>query len=216
MAKQPETQDRFRLHFDTSREMMGVAIAELARMGINNVQYELITDVLAFQTRNAPRVFETDALDVARTFIEQHHTFKARELTKLFEEEGRSQSNGFSVIKKLVELGELRKLGGGHYQSTAVKALAAPEEATKPPQESEPKDSTAATKKRYSVSNIDLVWNGIKRRSKASRQEMTQILVDSDRPKSSVNGLTAKLVERGKLKALGEGWYDVIKQAKES
>ena len=215
MAKQPETKDRYRIQADNiPLEGLGVVLAALARVGINNVQYELVTDILAYKA--PPRVFETDAIEVARTFIKQHHTFKACELTTVFEQERRSQASGFSVIRRLVELGELRKLGGGHYQSTDVKALAAPEEAAKPPQESEPEDSTAATKKRYSVSNIDLVWNGIKRRSKASRQEMTQILVDGDRPKSSVNSLTAKLVERGKLMALGEGWYDVIKQAKES
>ena len=211
MAKQPETQDRFRLYFDTSREMMGVAIAELARAGITNVQYELITDILAFQTKNAPRVFDTNAMDIARTFIKQHHSFKARELTTAFEQEGRSQSNGFSVIKKLVQLNELRSLGGGHYQSTEVKVLAAPTEPIESPT-AEPVEPNSRAPKRYEISNLILVLNAIERRKQITRAELAQVLIDNGRPKKSIDGVLGKLKEGGRIKSVSEGVYEVIKQ----
>jgi hypothetical protein len=110
------------------------------------------------------------------------------------------------VIKKLVELGELRSLGGGHYQSTDIKALAAPQ-----PAEEEPAKPNGKHHARYPTSNIVLIWNAVERRKMTTRAEMIQILVDNDRPKTSVNGITAKLTESGRLKPLGEGKYEVIK-----
>jgi hypothetical protein len=218
MAKQPETHDHFRIHADNiGLEGLGVVLTALARLGITNVTYELVTDILAYKV--PVRVFETDALDLARTFIKQHHTFKARELTLVFEQSGRSAANGFSVMKKLVELNELRKLGGGHYQSTEVKALAAPEDSAKPAQPAEPAKPHARAgipPKRYPVSNIVLLWNAIERRKQITRAEMAQILVDNERPKKSIDGVVGKLKEAGRLKSLSDGVYEILKPAKAS
>jgi hypothetical protein len=209
MAKQPETKDRYRIQADNiPLEGLGVVLAALARLGIINVAYELITDILAYKA--PPRVFETDAIDAARTFIKQHHTFKARELTTVFEQEGRSQANGFSVMKRLVELGELRKLGGGHYQSTEVKALAAP--SAEADAEAQPdKPNGRGLSKRYAISNVITVWNAISRRKEVTRGEIVQIMLDNDRPKKSVDGVVGKLKEGGRLKSLSDGVYEVIK-----
>ena len=71
MAKQPETQDHYRIHADNIQfEGLGVVLAALARLGIINVTYELVTDILAYKVPS--RVFEIDAIDLARTFIKQH------------------------------------------------------------------------------------------------------------------------------------------------
>jgi hypothetical protein len=209
MAKQPETQDHYRIHADNIEFVgLGAVLAALARLGIVNVTYELVTDILAYKV--APRVFDIDAKELARTFIKQHHSFKARELTAVFEQEGRSQANGFSVIKKLVELGELRSLGGGHYQSTDVKALAAPAEAAQLPKAGA-EQSADAKQRRYPISSIVLIWNAIQRRKEVTRAEIAQMMIDAGRPKKSTDGVVGKLKEGGKLKSVSDGVYEVIK-----
>ena len=215
MAKQPETRDRYRIHADEiSLEGLGVVLAALARLGIINVTYELVTDILAYKV--APRVFDMTSLDLARTFINSHHTFKSRELTRVFEQEGRSAPVGYSAIKKLLELGELRKLGSGAYQSTAVKALAPPP-AEEPAEQAEasPPSRAGIAPKRYEIPSIILVWNAISRRKQVTRAEIVQIMLDNDRPKKSTDGLVGKLKEGGRLKSISEGVYEVIKPTKD-
>jgi hypothetical protein len=51
MAKTPPaTVERFRIHAETSKEQMGDVLAELTKMGLLNIGYELVTDVLTFRT----------------------------------------------------------------------------------------------------------------------------------------------------------------------
>jgi hypothetical protein len=211
MAKQPETQDRYRIQADNiPLEGLGPVLAALVRLGIINVTYELVTDILAYKA--APRVFDVEAIDAARTFIKQHHTFKARELTRVFEQEGRSAANGFSVMKRLVELGELRKLGGGHYQSTDIKALAPPAAEAEPESAPAARNSKAGVApKRYPVSSIIVVMNAIAKRKQVTRAEITEIMLENGRPKKSVDGVIGKLKEGGKLKNISEGLYEVNK-----
>ena len=56
MAKTPPaTVDRFRIHAETSKEHMGHVLAELTKMGLANIGYELVTDVMTFRSKNGPR-----------------------------------------------------------------------------------------------------------------------------------------------------------------
>jgi hypothetical protein len=209
MAKQPETQERYRIHADDiPLEGLGPVLAALARCGITKVGYELVTDILAYKHKAAPKVVhEVPSVDLARTFINQHHTFKARELTTVFEQDGRSGAAGYLAIKKLVEMGELRKLEAGRYQSTQIALVA-------PAAEADPATTPAKPNgngRRYATSNIILISNAMSGRKTISRPEMVEILEANDRPKNSIDGIIGKLKNGGRLKSLGEGKYEVVK-----
>jgi hypothetical protein len=219
MAKQPETQDRFMIHAkDISKDALGEVLLTLARCGVTNVGYEVVTDIHAYQVGTPRNNHSISALDLARQFIAQCHTFRAHELIAKFTQDMRSAAVGYTAMKKLVELGELRKLDAGHYQSTSVKALEPPKAAEPVQEAEEPAEPKArvvnSPGSRYPTSNSLVIWNAIEKRKHITRLEMMQILGDNDRPVSSVDGTISKLREGGKLKSLGDGQYEVIKQRK--
>jgi hypothetical protein len=214
MAKQPETQKHYRIHADNiPLEGLGGVLAALEECGVTNVGYEVVTDILAYKHKPAPRVFDVPSVDVARSFISLHHTFKARELITAFEQDSRSAALGYATIKKLVEMGELRKLEPGHYQSTKV-AEASPSKIVPaaPVLESDSEPAKPNGKgRRYATSNIILISNAMSGRKTISRPEMVEILEANDRPKNSIDGIIGKLKNGGRLKSLGEGKYEVVK-----
>src|SRR5882724_5600604 len=64
MAKTPvATVERFRIHAETSMEQMGHVLAELTRMGLQNVGYELITDIVTFKNNGPRQTFDSTGPD---------------------------------------------------------------------------------------------------------------------------------------------------------
>jgi len=74
-------------------------LAELTKMGLENIGYELVTDVLTFRSKNGPR--------------------KVHEVTG-------DDGMAYKAIRALVQEGAIKKLSLGHYQRAGVKALPAP------------------------------------------------------------------------------------------
>jgi hypothetical protein len=126
MAKTPITRDRFKIVCEVEAADMGPIIAQLTRMGMANVGFELITDVVTFN-KNGPRVVhELKAEDFLTPWVAEHPTFRAAEAVQHFEANNRNAGACYSALKKMVEDGALKKLGPGNYQRADVKALAAP------------------------------------------------------------------------------------------
>src|SRR5258707_11800808 len=109
MAKTPPaTVDRFRIHAETSKEHMGHVLAELTKMGLANIGYELVTDVLTFRSKNGPREVTGD--DFARAFVQENASFAASQLVRHFQENDRTSASAHKVIRLLLDAGEIKKL----------------------------------------------------------------------------------------------------------
>src|SRR6267142_3546962 len=95
MAKTPPaTVDRFRIHAETSKEHMGHVLAELTKMGLANIGYELVTDILTFRSKNGPRkMHEVTGDDFARAFVKENASFAAIQLVRHFEENDRTSAS---------------------------------------------------------------------------------------------------------------------------
>src|SRR6267378_4217383 len=128
MAKTPHaTVDRFRIHAETSKEQMGDVLAELTKMGLANIGYELVTDVLTFRSKNGPRkVHEVTGDDFARAFVQENASFAAIQLVNHFKANDRTDGMAYKAIHNLVQEGAIKKLSPGNYQRAGVKALPAP------------------------------------------------------------------------------------------
>src|SRR4051812_13278788 len=126
--QQEEHRDRFRIMCEAKDVEMGPIIAQLSRMGLTNVHFELITDVPMF---NKKIQHEVKAEDFLRAWIENHPTFATKEAIGAFREAGRTDGSGHTALRMLVEKKVLKKLAGPNYSRSDVKAIAAGKHTTK-------------------------------------------------------------------------------------
>lgn len=213
MAKQPiEIRDRFKITADVESTALGPLLAQLARIGLENIGYELITDVVRFN-RNGPRIaHETTGDEYAREWVADHPTFRAIDLVKHFADSGRSDGSAYTAIRNLVASDEIVKTSLGHYRRADVKALAPPAVAakTKP---AEPEKRTRGQVPRYDVPNLDLIMKFIKPRKRVTVQEAGAFLVKEGRNKKSASPIISQLATAGMLKQIEPGVYEVVKGA---
>lgn len=214
MAKQPVTRDRYRLHAETSMEEFGSVLAELTKMGLQNIGYELITDVRSFTTNPPRTAHDVKAEDFILSYIDQNPTFVIKDLIKKFRDDGRTDGAGYTGVRILVEKGVLKKLGPGNYQHTNVKSLPAPKPSakTKPP--------TPKTKRgqgrRYEIGNREFLFSILGDRKKFKTSDFNDAFEKDGRPTKSISSVIAQLTSDKVFKKLGEGAYEVNDKHKKS
>lgn len=202
MAKQPEVRDRFRIFAETSSEAMGPLLAQLTRMGLENIGYELITDVRRFTQNGERKVHETSSVDFATDWVKDHPTFKAVELAHHFRDNDRIQDTAYGALRDLVKNGTLIKLSPGNYQRSDVKAISPP--------------STSTEKKkrgqvdRYDTTNNAMILRFIRRRKRVTVQETGAHLEAEGRNKKSASPIISLYAKAGYLKQVEPGIYDVV------
>jgi hypothetical protein len=121
MPKLPTT-DRFRIICEAEAQEMGLIVAQLTRMGLTNVHFELITDVIGYR-QNAKH--EVKAEDFLAEWIKDHATFRAAEAVQHFRDNGRTDGAGYTALRMLCEKKILNKISGGNYSRADVKAIEA-------------------------------------------------------------------------------------------
>src|SRR3954468_5695090 len=93
MAKKPETREVYRIHGETSKVEFGEYLAVLTKMGMQNIGYELVTEVARYkEKRQRPDGGETAGLsneDIVRAFAAKNPSFAAKEVVAHFEAAGR-------------------------------------------------------------------------------------------------------------------------------
>jgi hypothetical protein len=191
MPKQPEITELCRIHADTTLDQMGHVLAALARMGLANVGYELVTEVATFKKK---QTHEIKAEDFAAAWIKDHPTFKATELVNHFDASGRTSGAAYTALRKLVDRRTLKQLGSGNYQHADIKAIEGPK-----------KHGADA-----GLTNRDFIWKVIGRRKSFMASELTQAFKEAGRQPSSMTSVLAKLVGSKELKLLGGGQYAVL------
>lgn len=128
-----QTRDRFRITCETEdAQQLGPIVAELARLGLRNVNYDLITDVLRYKknTRGKSRSkksggqrYAVSSRALALQFAKKHKgKFTLAQIRELFEADGRPKQNANPLCSALIKKGFAKRTGEGKYQLTA-KAL---------------------------------------------------------------------------------------------
>lgn len=207
MAKEA-TRDRFRIYAETSSEAMGPLLATLTRLGLENIGYELITDVPRFNKNGPRKVYETSTEDFVKAFLEENATFRAIDLVNYFEKDGRSRNAAYPTITKMVASDLIKKIGQGVYQRADVKALAAPIEAEK-----KPHALTGKAPPKFEMSGADVIWRHIRNRQKFGTKELAVLFRALGRNHHSVSPIITKMVQKKQVKPLGDGEYAVLKKA---
>lgn len=197
--------EHFRLSCECAVSDLGQTVAELTKLGLTNVQYELITTIPTFAKKAH---HEVKAEDFLMTWTQEHPTFKAIDAVNHFRASERTAGACYSALRELCKSKSLRKLGPGNYARADVKAIAAPKN-TKT--EAAPKGRND----RREISHGDFILR-LARRShgRISLAKVKQAFKDDNRNVSSVHPSVADLVEKKRLKRDGEGMFEVIADAK--
>lgn len=203
MAKTPVTRDRFRIIAETSAENMGPLLAQLTRMGLENIGYELITDVRRFHQNGERKVHATNAVEAVRAFVQENPTFQVSQVVAAFEAAERTGTSAYSAVKILLTNKEIVKLSPGNYQRADVKALAAPQAVKK---------SKRGQVGRHDVSNETLILKAMKGRKKISLQDMQALLVSHGRSAKSASPILSKFVKQKLIKQIAPGQYEVVQK----
>lgn len=204
MAKQqPATIDRFKITAECEAPEMGLIIAQLTKMGLTNLHFELVTDVLTYRQKSN---HDVKAADFLTEWIKDHPTFKAIEACKHFEANGRTKGSAYPALSELVEAGLLKKLDDpGHYARADVKAIAPPKGKKKP---AKPVNSHQT---RYAVPNPALIMRIAKRKKGHFTVGAIKAAFEKDgRPPSSASPAIRELIDRKVIKRVGEGEYQII------
>jgi hypothetical protein len=198
MPKEPPV-ERFRISCDVEAEKLGPTVAQLTKLGLSNVQFELIEDIKTFGKRTNHEVSSQDFL---AEWIKDHPTFKAREACQYFEDNGRTKSATYPALGVLVEKKILRKLGEGNYQRTDVKHLEGPKKKPKDPR---------ASQNRYEVPHADFILKiGRQNHGRLSAAKVKDRFVKDGRNPDSVSNAIHSLVERKHIKRVSEGEYVLL------
>jgi hypothetical protein len=228
MVKQVETRDRYRIHGETTLEQFGHVLAQLTKLGLENVGYELITDVAKFKERKERRVHDVPGHEYAKEFIKDNPTFQVNSLVKFFEANGRSPGAAYTGVRDLLGLKFLRKLGPGSYQLYNMKALPAPKKAAKPsakvnvaPKSTKVKLASPKFKRTrmkvphrfYAVSNKDFLLGLLKGKTDLNISVVNDYFVKDGRPIKSAGSLMTQLAQLGYCKSLGGGHWKVLAKA---
>lgn len=131
MAKQVEIHDRFKITAEVESESLGPLLAQLARMGLQNLHYELITDVVTFR-RNGATTHDVSGAEEARQWLTDHPAFAISQLVEHFKATGRTGASARQAIRTLVDKGSLTRLEKGHYRRV-VMAMTQPQDGAVPP-----------------------------------------------------------------------------------
>lgn len=204
MAKPPVTRDRFRIICEADVVEMGALLAQLTRMGLQNIGFELITDVRSFR-QNERAKHETSAEEALTEYVNEHPTFQVNEAIKHFEALGRTAGAIYTAARLLVEKGTLKKLSPGNYQRADVKALAAPK----------PKKAQEAPK-RFEITGADAIWRFVKTRKSFTTKQLRALFKDQGRNEASVSPILHEMLNEKRIKHTGEpnsGEYLVLKKA---
>jgi hypothetical protein len=200
--KEPETIDRYRIFAETSMEQMGFVLAAMTKMGLQNISYELITDVNRFKTKER-KVHEVSAEEFAAAFVKENARFKSSDLVAHFKAAGREPSSAYYGLKKLTDANVVRKSVGGEF--VRVEALAPPKS---PPDKHAAAD---APRKTFEMTGKDAIWRHVKNRKGFTTKELGVLFRAQGRQEKSVSPLLTALAAEKKIKNVGEGSYVVLK-----
>jgi hypothetical protein len=199
MAKLP-TIDRFRISCEVEVSDLGPIIAQLTKMGLTNVNFELMTEIPAFAQKAHHAV---KAEDFLREWIGEHPTFSAKEAVAHFRQSGRTDGACYSALPKLVADKTLKKVGPGNYARSDVKAIAAPKKEKKAAK-------AIANAQKYPVSHAAFIERIAKRKhGHFTTADIKTAFEKQGRPASSASPSINELLTKQVIRRVGGGEYEL-------
>lgn len=201
----PPVIERFRITCDVEPEQLGNAVAQLTKMGLQNIHFDLVTETVTFNRRTQ---YEVNGTDFLRAWIADHATFAAKDAVAHFEANGRTNAAAYYALKKLIEDKVLKKLDGSNYARSDVKAISAP----KAEKKAKPK---TIERERHAVDHREFILNYMRQHNgKAVRARLLTYFDLHGRKSSSVGGALNVLMQRKLIRSAGEGEYQLTAKAR--
>lgn len=214
MAQQVVIKDRFRIICEADAEHMGALLAQMTRMGLENIGYELITDIRTFN-KNAPRVVhEKSADELFQEFLKDHPSFLSKDVTTFFKAADRPSTAAYPVIGAAVKAGFIVKVGPASYARSDVKAIAPPAPAKGNAAPAKEKSRRGGAAPRHEVSNKEFIWNAVKNRKHFKMEEVIALFNQEGRLPKSISPQISVMAKEKLIKVTGIGTYDVTPNAK--
>lgn len=205
MPKEPETVDRFRITAEVDPTELGPMLASLAKMGLQNIGYELVTDVLNYKNRQ----HTIDGYNFALAWAQERQAFKLNEMGRYFKESGRGQSSANYHVGRMVENGVLKSLGNGYYQRADVMALPAPAQSEVAPG-GKVHARTGKPAHRFEMNGEEAIWRHVKNRKKSFKtEELRTLFTAQGRTPNSVSPCLDKMMKAKLIKRVESGVYQV-------
>lgn len=221
-AKQPVESHRFKIHCEAESEKLGHILAQLTVLGVENIGYELVTDIRTFGTRPKRDPALPKAEDFASEWIKKNPTFMVAELGRYFRESGRPQGNANYIVRIMTEKGRLRKLAEGHYQSTEIKHIEGPK--TKKPAKAAAAAKGAPEIKRrtrppnptprFETTNRQLIEKSIRSKHRFTAAQIKQVFIDAKRNPHSASPILWHLAKEKVIRIVSPGEYEVLNRPK--
>jgi hypothetical protein len=206
MAKAPVTRDRFKISAEIAAEDLGLILLQLARMGLENVEYEIITDVRTFHQNPDRKVHEVKAETFAvETFLPHHSRFKASDLTNHFKAHGRTASAVYYALATMTKNGTLRKADDGWYE-VAPKQLPPPATA-----DMFNGDKPEEPVKKWDRSGKAEILGFSMSHDSFTTKQLRELFRAQGRNEASVHPTLYELLEEKRIKRTGPGEYTALK-----
>jgi hypothetical protein len=197
----PTEVDHFLIHCEALAPDVGPIIAALTRMGVQNIGYELKTDILTFAGN---RSHATKAEDYLAAWISDHPTFKAIDAVNHFRADQRTPGACYSALRGLVDKGALKKLSSGNYARSDVHALESP------------KARAAAKPVEHERTGREEIERFIRNRKSFTLMQLRELFRNQNRNEGSVSPILDKLLGTKAIKrvgAAGSGEYAPVKRS---
>jgi hypothetical protein len=214
MAKAAVTRHRFRISAEIAAEELGLVLVQFSQLGLENVDYEIITDVRTFHNNPDRKMHGVKAETfIVETFLTHHNRFRATDLIQHFKAHGRAPSAIYYALGAMTKAGILRKTDDGY--EVSPKQLAAPkrDEATGDMFDGDEPTEEGAVKK-WDRTAKDEILDFIAGRESFTTKELRELFKEQGRMENSVSPTLNKLLTEKRIKRTGapqSGEYLVVK-----
>lgn len=197
MAKPPPV-EYFRITTTVSKDKLGDTVSTLAKLGHQDVKFDLVTDIPAFAQRTGSYL---KSENIFVDWLKDHPTFTAAEVVALFETHGVNQNGGYSTLYRAVAKKLVKKIDDGTY-ARIDKAL----------QKSKEVKSKPAKPIKYAVAHTDFILRHARRNhGRFNLAGMKKLFVKDKRPGDSVSPTIDYMINRKLIERVGEGQYRIVK-----
>lgn len=185
----PPPVERFRITCEVEVSDLGSTIAQLTKLGLSKINFDLIEEVRAFAKKT---YHEVKAADFLTEWLTDHPTFRAREAVKHFKAHGRTAGAAYSAVRDLFDAKVLRRLGEGNYARADIKALAAPKR-------------KKGERKRFSKRGEEVIVSYAKRmHGHFNTAKIVEIFETEGRARASVYPCIDTLIKTKRIKRVGD------------
>jgi hypothetical protein len=203
MPKPPPI-ERFKVATVCDKAILGEVIAALTKMGLDNITFDLVTEVVTFRNNSG------GTGELLQAWVNDHPTFKAIDAARHFEANGLTRGSCYPALRALVEKGILKKLSPGNYAHANVKHIEGPKKEKKTRVAKSPP-------KTFDKRGEDVIITYAKRNhGRFNTAKLVEIFTSEGRAQNSVYASIDALIKHKQAKRVGDkgsGQYVLLSKA---